>query len=471
MSNQENPIGKNISRRTFIKAGAAGVAGIGILSAGGKCAYDFMKTVDAKGRVLIIGGGAAGCSMAARLARRIKNPDITIVDPSDKQFYQPGFTFIAAGIFRPDEVWMPQKDCIPQGVKWIKDTVVALDPEKKEARTSKGEKIMYDYLVLCPGLQLDWDQVEGISQKTLGLGNAHSIYDFNGAQKYWKAMQDFTDKGGRGIFTDTYTKHKCGGAPKKICMLTEHMARKKGTRKDIQIDYFCSEKALYDVPYYTPRLLQLYDERHINLEVKCKVKGIDTQAKRVYLERYEAQTVREWDEEAKQEVEREKEILTPFVEDYDLLSFVPPQSAPDFVKQSGLSWTEGKLAKGGWVMVDKETLVHTQYPNIISLGDCAGIPTSKTSSAIRMQLPVAEANLLEIMQGKEPTHHYNGYACCPIVTDYGHVLLCEFDYEKKPDITFPFSIQDMSKERRTAWWLKRYFLKPMYFDAMLKGLM
>ena len=471
MSNKKTPIAQNISRRTFIKAGAAGVAGIGILSAGGKYAYDFMKTVDVKGRVLIIGGGAAGCSMAARLARRIKNPDITIVDPSDRQFYQPGFTFIAAGIFRPDEVWIPQNDCIPQGVKWKKDTIVALDPVRREARTSKGEKIAYDYLVLCPGLQLDWDQVEGISQETLGQGNAHSIYDFEGAQKYWKAMQEFTDKGGRGIFTDTYTKHKCGGAPKKICMLTEHMARKKGTRKNIQIDYFCSEKALYDVPYYTPRLLQLYDKRDINLEVRCKVKGIDTQSKRVYLERYETKTVKEWDEESGQEVEKEKEILTPFVEEYDLLSFVPPQSAPDFVKQSGLSWTEGKLATGGWVMVDKETLVHTKFPNIISLGDCAGIPTSKTSSAIRKQLPVAEANLLEIMQGKEPTHHYNGYACCPIVTDYGHVLLCEFDYEKKPDITFPFSIQDMSKERRTAWWLKRYFLKPMYFDAMLKGLM
>ena len=163
--------------------------------------------------------------------------------------------------------------------------------------------------------------------------------------------------------------------------------------------------------------------------------------------------------------------MTPFAEDYDILSFVPPQSAPDFIKESGLSWQEGKLASGGWVEVDKETLVHTRFPNIISLGDCAGIPTSKTSSAIRMQLPIAEGNLLDIMQGKEPTHSYNGYACCPIVTDYDHVLLCEFDYQKRPVITFPFSIQDMSKERRTAMWLKRYFLKPMYFNAMLKGYM
>ncbi len=471
ISDNPSPKGHKISRRSFLKASAAGAAGVAVLSAGGKAAYDFMKTVDVKGRVLIIGGGAAGCSMAARLARRIEHPCITLVDPSDRQFYQPGFTFIAAGIFQPDEVWRPQRDFIPQGVRWVKDTVTSLDPIAREARTAGGERLKYDFLVLCPGIQLDWDQVEGITRETLGQGNAHSIYDFQGAQRYWTAMQEFTTQGGHGVFTDTYTKHKCGGAPKKICMLTEHMARKKGTREQVQIDYFCSEKALYDVPYYTPRLLQLYSERGIGLQVNCRVKGIDTQAKRVYMERHETSKEMVWDSEAGRKVEQETPVVTPLVEDYDLLSFVPPQSAPDFIKQSGLSWAEGKLAAGGWVEVDKETLVHTRFPNIVALGDCAGIPTSKTSSAIRMQLPIAEANLLCLMQGKEPTQHYDGYACCPIVTDYGHVLLCEFDYEKRPEITFPFSIQDMSRERRTAWWLKRYFLKPMYFNAMLRGYM
>ena len=131
----------NISRRTFIKAGIAGAATVGVISAAGYQGYEFFKTVDVKGRILIIGGGAAGCSMAARLSRRIEHPDITIVDPSDRQFYQPGFTFIAAGIFKPDEVWRPQKDYIPQGVKWVKDVVVALDPVKQVARTSQGETL------------------------------------------------------------------------------------------------------------------------------------------------------------------------------------------------------------------------------------------------------------------------------------------------------------------------------------------
>ena len=143
--------------------------------------------------------------------------------------------------------------------------------------------------------------------------------------------------------------------------------------------------------------------------------------------------------------------------------------SPDFVRDAVLGWTEGKLASDAWLIVDKETLVHKKYQNIVSLGDVAGIPTSKTSAAIRKQVPIAAKNLIALMEGKEPTEKYNGYAACPIVTDYGHVLLCEFDYEKKPDVSFPFSMIDTSKEQWLAWILKVYILKPMYFNGMLNG--
>ncbi len=455
-----------ISRRRFLQitGGGLGVAAIGT----GTCHY--LGQEDVKGKIVIIGGGAAGCSIAARLMRKISNPDITLIDPSDRQYYQPGFTFIASGIWTANDVWKPQETCIPNGVKWVKDSVVAVDPVKQNVRTAKGENIPYDFMVLCPGLKLCWNEVEGISRETLGQGNAHSVYDFEGAQRIWPAIQKLAEKGGRGVFTDTYTKSKCGGAPKKICMLTEHLCRKKNNRENVQINYFCSEKALYDVPHYTPRLLQIYEERNILLDVNCRVKGVDTAAKKVYMERHEKMKVMQTDPETGLQAEVEEKKITPFVEDYDLLSFVPPQCAPDFVRESGLGWTEGKLASGAWAMVDKDTLQHKTYPNIVSLGDCAGIPTSKTSSAIREQLPIAVDNLIEIMKGQEPTHKYNGYACCPIVTDYGHVLFCEFDYEKKADITFPFSLLDMSKEQSAAWLLKRHFLKPMFFYGMIPGL-
>lgn len=444
---------KKLSRRNFFQLAAAtgivgGLAGLGI--------YKLTAfSSKAKGKIVIIGGGAAGLSMAALLQRWLQEPDITVIDPSDRQFYQPGFTLVASGVYKPSDVWKKQEDCIPHQTKWIKDSVKGIDPVSKRITTEKNGSLTYDFLVLTPGLQINWEQTEGITQKTLGQGNAHCIYDFEGAQKTWAALQKFSEAGGKGVFTDTYTKHKCGGAPKKICLLTEDYARKHHTRDHINLSYYTAEKALYDVPFFTPRLVEIYKERNIPITVDTRVTGIDTGLKRVYMEKIEKSG--------------EEKIVTPIVEDYDFLHFTPPMSAPDFVRNSGLSWTEGKLAAEGWVMVNKETLVHKTYPNIICLGDCAGIPTSKTSAAVRKQVPVAARNLISIMEGKTPEAQYNGYAACPIVTDYGHVLLCEFDYDKKPQISFPFTLLDMSKEQRAAWLLKVRVLKPLYFYGMLNG--
>lgn len=422
---------KGIDRRHFFKLMA--MAGL-LTAASTQKAKAFSSK--AKGKIVIIGGGAAGISMAARLKSWLDKPDITLIDPSDRQFYQPGFTLIASGVYQPDDVWRKQEDCIPNDIKWIKDSVAAVDPVWNQVTTKNNGKIAYDFLVLTPGIQINWEKVEGITQATLGQGNAHSIYDFEGAQKTWKAIQEFSKTGGRGIYTDTYTKHKCGGAPKKICLLTEHYTRKQGTRETVDLNFYTASKELYDVPFFTPRLLEIYKERNIPINLNVRVKGVDTAAKQVHFEKIE--TV------------GDQKVYTPFVEDYDFLHFTPPMSAPDFVREAGLGWTEGKLAADAWVMVDKETLVHKTYPNIVSLGDVAGIPTSKTSAAIRKQVPIAAKNLISLMEGKEPAEKYDGYAACPIVTDYGHVLLCEFNYKKEAQNSFPFTLLDTSKEQWAA---------------------
>ena len=55
------------------------------------------------------------------------------------------------------------------------------------------------------------------------------------------------------------------------------------------------------------------------------------------------------------------------------------------------------------------------------------------------------------------------------MTDYGHVLLCEFNYKKEAQNSFPFTLLDTSKDQWAASLLKVYFLKPMYFYGMLNG--
>lgn len=438
----------NQTRRNFVKqvSAAAVLAGMPVFTQG--CTENPAKSIAVK--ILIIGGGAAGISVASRLRRILNKADITIVDPAEKHFYQPGFTFIGAGIWKADDVWMKQEKLIPSGVRWIKDSIIEVDAAHNSATLKGGNKISYDFLVLCPGLQENWSLIQGITKETLGQGNAHSIYDWQGSCKTWTAVDKFARTGGRGIFTDTWTKHKCGGAPKKICLLTEQLARKHGKREACTFKYFTGSKELYNVPHYTPRLLEIYKEREIPVSVRCRLTGVDTATKRAYF--------------------LNSETGQTFTENYDILHFAPPQSAPDFVRNSGLGWQEGKLAPEAWVKTDKKTFVHLDNPNIICLGDAAGIPTSKTSAAIRKQAPIAVENLCSLIAGKAPESIYDGYAACPIITDYGHVLMAEFDYEKKCKQSFPFSLIDTTKELRSAWWLKLYVLKPMYFHLMLRGL-
>ncbi len=447
-----------MNRRDFVKKIGAGTLVAAFATTG--CSKS-----DAKAKIVIVGGGAAGITAAARLCHSLSSPDITLVDPSDLHFYQPGFTLIASGVYSPDEVYLKQSDCIPSGVKWLKDSAVAINPDKREVVTKANGKIAYDFLVLTPGLELKWDLIEGIDENSLGVGDAHCIYTHQGAIKTRQGILKYVKNGGRGIYTDTYTKHKCGGAPKKICLLTEHLARKEGVRENLKLDYFTAEKQLYDVPYFTPRLLEVYKERDVSVSLNTRIKGIDTSVKKVHFLRVE-----KFSKTLPNGSKQESKKVTPFTEDYDFLHFLPPMGAPKFVNEAGLSVKTGSRVAEGWIAVDKETLVHKEYSNIIAFGDASGLPTSKTSAAIRKQAPIAVANLISLMEGNAPTVKYDGYAACPIITDYGHLIMAEFDYAKNEKRSFPFSMMDMSKESRLGWLLKVYGLKPMYFYGMLSGL-
>ena len=96
---------KGVDRRHFFKL----LAATGLI-AGANTGKANAFSSSAKGKIVIIGGGAAGISMAARLKHWLDEPDITLIDPSDRQFYQPGFTLIASGVYQPEDVWKKQED-------------------------------------------------------------------------------------------------------------------------------------------------------------------------------------------------------------------------------------------------------------------------------------------------------------------------------------------------------------------------
>lgn len=447
---------KKFSRRRFLKLGAAGLAGAIVVERG----YDYFSESKAKGKIVIVGGGAAGITMSAYLSDMLRNVDVTIIEPNEIHHYQPGYTLIAADIFTPGEIVKPTRKLIPKHVKWLQDSVTELNPDDNSLTTAKSGKVSYDFLVLVPGCQMDFGLVEGISRTNLGEGNVHSVYDYRSSAMCRDAIKQLSGgKDGNLVFTNTYTKVKCGGAPKKICLLTDGSLRKRNLRKNFNITYFANQNELMKPKVYGDRLVEIFAEREIDVKYKHRLTGVDTMTKKAFFDVLPAPSANPIPAGA---------TNGKLVVDFDLLHIVPPMSAPDFIKNSAVSVPIDKDNQGGWIKVDKETLVHSKFKNIISLGDVAGIPTSKTGAAIRKQAPIAAANLVSIMENKEPAMKYDGYSACPIITEYGKVLMCEFGYDEKLMPIIPFL--DPAIERGMWWMLKVHGLKPMYYHGMLNGL-
>jgi len=444
-----------LSRRKFLQLSAAGLVGAVVIKRG----YDYFAESKARGKIVIIGGGAAGITIAAYLSKRLRHDDITIIEPETTHRYQPGYTLIAAGLFTPQEIERPTASLIPSDVKWLQDRVLELDPDKNRVVTAKNGAVSYDFLVVVPGCQVDFNAVEGITQPTLGAGNVHSVYDFEGAQKTRDAISKLPAlKGGPLVFTDTYTKMKCGGAPKKITLLAEDHLRKTSARDRFTLSYFDNQSVLMKPKIFGDRLAAIYAERKIDVRYLHRLASVDTVARKAVFHKVPEPTAKALPA---------GHTFEKVSVDFEFLHFTPPMTAPDFVRRSSLTTDEDR-PKGGWVSVDKHTLVHTRYKNILSLGDVAGTPTSKTGAAIRMQAPVAAANLISLMEGKAPGISYNGYSACPIITEYGKVLMCEFGYDEKLLPTIPFL--DPAIERGMWWTLKVHGLMPMYYHGMLNGL-
>jgi sulfide:quinone oxidoreductase len=148
---------------------------------------------------------------------------------------------------------------------------------------------------------------------------------------------------------------------------------------------------------------------------------------------------------------------------FDLCHSVPPQSAPEFIKNSPLRDQANAL---GYVEINKNTMQHTRFPNVFALGDCTNAPCSKTGAAIRKQAPVVVENLLALINNQTGTATYDGYSACPIPTQYGKLMLAEFDYTNTPKMTFPFN---QAKPRWTMWLLKTKVLPWLYWNKILKG--
>ncbi|RJS22688.1 pyridine nucleotide-disulfide oxidoreductase [Corallococcus sp. H22C18031201] len=394
-------------------------------------------------RVLIVGGGTAGITVAARL-KRAGVDGVAIIEPSTHHYYQPLWTLVGGGAADIASTVRPQADYIPQGTRWIQDWAAEVDPVRHQVRTRGGLCLSYDFLVVAPGIQLDWDKVRGL-REALETPYVSSNYDFRLAPKTWEMVRAF--KGGTAVFTHPAGPVKCAGAPQKIMYLVADHLRRTGLAGRSRVVFGSAAKAIFGVKPFAEVLEGVVKRYAIETRFCHNLVEIRPDSREAIF----AATTDTGTEQ----------VTIP----YDMMHVTPPQSAPDFIKQSPLAHASGPNA--GWVKADKHTLQHPDHPNVFALGDASDLPTSRTGAAIRAQAPVLVENLCAVMRGQTPPARYDGYASCPLVTAYGKLLLAEFDYDGKPSPSIPFL--NTLKERRDMYWLKKYGLPRLYWDGMLRG--
>ena len=429
-------------RRRWLRA----LASAPLLS--GAAAPTARAALRSQAHIVVAGSGVGGLAVASRLLKLLDGARVTIVDARQQHYYQPGFTLVASGVWPLQKVIDPTADFIPAGATWVQDMVAEFEPAANVVVTRSGQRIGYDYLIVATGLHLDYAAIEGMDLAAIGRNGLASVYAGpDAALATWEALDAFRHKGGQALMTLPAGPLKCAGAPLKMTFMVADRLRQAGTLQQSRIDFHTGlpNDTVFGVKRVNDDVLARWRDIGIHEHYHSKLVAVDITA-------------------------RKASFATPAGErstlDYDFLHVVPPMRATDAVKHSELSWKEGAFAAGGWLEVDPATLQHRRYKNVFGAGDINGTPRGKTAATVKKSAPIVAHNLVQVIAGREPDQHFDGYTSCPMIVREGSALLIEFDYDGKLTPSLPMI--DPLQESYLAWLMKVRMLKPAYV-AVLKG--
>ena len=293
------------------------------------------------------------------------------------------------------------------------------------------------------GVETDTNPVEGLAE-ALETPYVTHIYNLQQAVKFRQRAKEFSK--GKAISTYPAGYVKCGGAPQKTNWLAEDLWRRDGKRDDIDIHFYTPQNSLFPVvPVIDEIVKPMMAERGIHNHYFTQLRAIDVSSRTAIFEE-------NLPSGSKREIRQS----------YDFLHAMPHFRTPAPVRNSFLT-TEARRRQ---VEVDRETLCHRRFPNIFSLGDCAGTGAPKTAATVRKQAPTIVTNLIDRINEREFSAKYDGTSGCPLLTRYGRCMMFEFDFQGELVNEW---IYQSTKETRLWWNFKVHGLKRLYLHAMMNG--
>lgn len=392
--------------------------------------------MDAHHDVVVVGGGNAGTSLAARLVRDGCR-DVALVEPKQVHHYRPLLSYVASGMATLDDLTRPQADVVPEGCRWYADEVTAVEPGRRLVHLAGGGALTYGDLVVCPGSQVDWDAVPG-AEDAVATPHASTSYLPEHAPGTWTMLSSLP--AGRAVFVVGGPTVPCAPVALKPLFTAADHWRRTGRLGAVEIELVVEGDRLVRQESADRRLRAVAAGYGVRLRTRTVVERVDGAARTLQL--------------------RTPEGLEEVT--YAALYLAPPHRAPAWVAASDLA----TATSDGFVAVDQHTLQHVTHPQVWGLGDAATVGTLPSGGALRKQVPVVAHNIAARRTGR-PMSRYDGYSVAPVTTSRRRLLLAEFDRDGNPEPTVRFP--DLVRPRVSTFLFDRYLQAPVYWRRLLRG--
>jgi sulfide:quinone oxidoreductase len=349
--------------------------------------------------VIVLGAGFGGLELSSLLSESIGGDlDLTLIDKSDTFYFGFSKLDVMFGRKSPDSVKIAYRNMIKRGVRFVRETVTAIDPVGKKVITDKGQ-YEADVLVVALGADYDLAATPGLSE------GANEFYSFEGAVKLSKLIPHFTK--GHALVGVMSAPFKCPPAPSEAALLLHDYLIEKGVREFCKISIVMPFNVpIPPSPDTSQALLTAFKERDIDFIPKRLVRAIDPLRRTAILD---------------------DESEMPF----DLFLGIPKHCAPEVLKDSG-------LLSNGWIPVDRKNL-KTAFPNVYAIGDVTSVGTPKAGVFAEGAAKVAAASIIAEWKGDNSNSPYTGAGSCYVEFGQDLVGRVDVDFFSGPKPTGTFS--------------------------------
>lgn len=389
--------------------------------------------------LVILGGGTAGAMMANHLRRRLKPADwrITVIDRSDKHYYQPGFLFFPFGVYIERNIVRPIRDFLPADVDFVHGEIDRLDPLNHQVVLNDETTMSYDILVVATGCRTAPEETAGM------LGpkwrqNIFDFYTFEGAKALREKLASWP--GGRLVVHVNEMPIKCPVAPLEFAFLADTFFRDRQMRDKVQLVYVTPLSGAFTKPKAAKKLGHLLADKGIELVTDFAAERVDQENNKLVC--YDGREV-----------------------PYDLLVTTPTNMGDEAVRRSGLG------DDLDFIPTHKHTLQSLQHPDVFVLGDATNLPASKAGSVAHFESKTLADNIIRHIEGQPLKEEFDGHSNCFVESGGGKALLIDFNYDIEPhEGRFPFSFGPMKllEESRINHWGKLAF-RWIYWHVLLKA--